>query len=402
MGDNIFSRKLQEEKEKNAVVVEPIVEEVVEPIVEQSIEETKPEETKPEEKKKLFSSLFGKKKVKEIKEVKEEKEIPLVPVIEEKLGVVSKLFENTFHDTKVIHRKSEVQRYEKVNVIDLVNIHQDYNVILQTPPGKEVAGNNNMFIKPSAPKAVHGKNVVFEDFNLSIKDISGRGQFTTILGKSGCGKSTILKYICGLQKPTSGEIYLHGKKLQESDRIPMVFQQYSSFPWMSVLRNIALPLLLKGVSQKEAYEKAMEMIKVVGLEGQESKFAKMPNLSGGQLQRVAIARNLVADPTILLMDEPFGALDIITRRSMQVFLRKVFQDNNGLDPTVVLVTHDIREAIFLSSDIYILDANPASVRCHIEVDLPNVREINLKRDPKFLEYVNYIEDMMEKIENETK
>jgi NitT/TauT family transport system ATP-binding protein len=102
------------------------------------------------------------------------------------------------------------------------------------------------------------------------------------------------------------------------------------------------------------------------------------------------------------MDEPFGALDIITRRSMQVFLRKVFQDNNGLDPTVLLVTHDIREAIFLSSDIYILDANPSSVRCHIEVDLPNVREIDLKRDPKFLEYVNYIEDMMEKIENETK
>lgn len=401
MGDNIFSRKLQEEKEKNAVVAEPVVEEVVEQIV-QPIEEPKSEETKPEEKKKLFSSLFGKKKVKEeVKEVKEE-EIPLVPVIEEELGVVSKLFVNTFHDGKIIERKSEAQRYEKVNVIDLVNIHQDYDVILQTPPGKEVAGNNNMFIKPSAPKAVKGKNVVFEDFNLSVKDIANRGQFVTILGKSGCGKSTLLRYICGLQKPTSGEIYLHGKKLQESDRIPMVFQQYSSFPWMSVLRNVALPLLLKGIPQKEAYDRAMEMIKVVGLEGQESKFAKMPNLSGGQLQRVAIARNLVADPTILLMDEPFGALDIITRRSMQVFLRKVFQDNNGLDPTVLLVTHDIREAIFLSSDIYILDANPASVRCHIEVDLPNVREINLKRDPKFLEYVNYIEDMMEKIENETK
>jgi len=216
--------------------------------------------------------------------------------------------------------------------------------------------------------------------------------------------STLLRYIAGLQTPTSGEILLNGNPLTEKEHIPMVFQQYSSFPWYSVLENIALPLILNKTPKKEARERAMEMIKIVGLEGHENKYAKYPLLSGGQLQRVAIARNLVANSSILLMDEPFGALDIVTRRSMQVFLRKIFQDNNKIDPTVILVTHDIREAIFLSTDIFILDANPANVRCHIEVDLPDVRDIHLKRESKFLEYVNFIEDFMEKleVENEAK
>ena len=212
--------------------------------------------------------------------------------------------------------------------------------------------------------------------------------------------STILRYIAGLQQPTNGEVLLHGKQLTEDDRIPMVFQNYSSFPWLSVIDNVAMPLTLRKVAKKESHERAMEMIKIVGLEGHENKFAKYPNLSGGQLQRVAIARNLVANSTILLMDEPFGALDIVTRRAMQQFMRKIFQDNNAIDPTVILVTHDIREAIFLSTDIFILDANPANVRCHIEVDLPDIRDIHIKRDPKFLEYVNYVEDFMEKLETE--
>jgi NitT/TauT family transport system ATP-binding protein len=310
-------------------------------------------------------------------------------------------FVNTYEDKNVIELKKRDQKYEKINIIDLVNIRQEYDVILQAAPGKtDSSGNKSMFVQPAQPKPTKGKNVVFDNFNMSVKDIESRGQFTTILGKSGCGKSTILRYICGVQKPTSGEIYLHGKKLQESDRIPMVFQQYSSFPWMTVLENVALPLTLKNVPKQEVHDRAIEMIKIVGLAGHESKFAKYPTLSGGQLQRIAIARNLVADPTILLMDEPFGALDIINRRSMQVLMRKIFQENNGVDPTVVLVTHDIRESIFLSSNILILDANPATVRCNIEVDLPLERDISLKRDPKFLEYVNYIEDMMEKIEKE--
>jgi len=263
--------------------------------------------------------------------------------------------------------------YHPVNTLDLVNIHQSYD---------------------------DGKTVIFDGLDLNIKDIVDEGQFVTILGQSGCGKSTILRYIAGLQRPNSGDVLLYGKPLEDKDHIPMVFQQYSSFPWYTVLENVSIPLKLKRVPKKEARERAMEMIKIVGLDGHENKFAKYPILSGGQLQRVAIARNLVANSKILLMDEPFGALDIVTRRQMQMFLRKIFQDNNQIDPTIILVTHDIREAIFLATDIFILDAFPANVRCHIEVDLPDVRDLSIKREPKFLEYVNYVEDFMGMIESE--
>ena len=282
---------------------------------------------------------------------------------------------NPFSELSTItENTNNSNQYNSTNILDLISIKQTYD---------------------------SGKVVVFDNLNLSIKDITDRGQFVTILGQSGCGKSTILRYIAGIQTPTEGKLMLKGKELNEDDRIPMVFQHYSSFPWFKVIDNISLPLILKGVSKKEAYDRAMEMVKVVGLEGHENKYAKYPLLSGGQLQRVAIARNLVANSEILLMDEPFGALDIVTRRSMQSFLRKIFQDNNNVDPTIILVTHDIREAIFLSTDIFILDINPANIRCHIEIDLPFVRDIHLKRESKFLEYVNYIEDFMEKLEKET-
>jgi NitT/TauT family transport system ATP-binding protein len=241
------------------------------------------------------------------------------------------------------------------------------------------------------------KNVVFNGLNLEIKDIKEKGQFIAIMGKSGCGKSTLLRYIAGLQKPTSGEIYIYGKKFSDENRIPMVFQQYSSFPWMTVIRNVALPLIMKGVNQKEAYEQAMEMIKIVGLEGHEKKWAKYPILSGGQLQRVAIARNLIASPQILLMDEPFGALDIVTRKQMQLFLRQIFEHAN-LDPTVILVTHQVSEAVFLSTDIYMMDSNPANVKYHLEVDLPNERDLHVKRTPVYNELVALVEDTMEKME----
>ncbi len=230
------------------------------------------------------------------------------------------------------------------DIINLVNITQVYSD--HTPP-----------------------NVVFKDFNLDIKDIKDRGQFITIMGKSGCGKSTLLRYISGLQVPTSGDVYIYGKKRTDKDRIPMVFQQYTSFEWKTVLQNVALPLILKGIPKDEANEKAMEMIKIVGLAGHENKWAKYPILSGGQLQRVAIARNLVVNPQILLMDEPFGALDTVTRKQIQVFLRSIFE-NAKIDPTVIFVTHSESEAVFLSTDIYILDSGPATIRHHFKIDLP--------------------------------
>ncbi len=271
---------------------------------------------------------------------------------------------------------NKVEENSSTDIINLVNINQIYSD--HTPP-----------------------NVVFKDFNLSIKDKKGQGQFITIMGKSGCGKSTILRYISGLQNPTSGDVYIYGKKRTEDDRIPMVFQQYTSFEWKTVLQNVALPLILKGMNKEEANDRAMEMIKIVGLGGHEKKWAKYPILSGGQLQRVAIARNLVVNPQILLMDEPFGALDTVTRKQIQLFLRSIFE-NTKLDPTVIFVTHSESEAVFLSSDIYILDSGPASVRHHFQIDLPSVREDSVRYSTEFTEYVNKLGALLEDLKNEGK
>lgn len=241
--------------------------------------------------------------------------------------------------------------------------------------------------------------VVFDNFNLAVEDYPGIGQFIVIMGKSGCGKSTLLRYFTGLQKPTSGEVFVNGKPLDKDDSIPMVFQQYSSLEWQTVLQNVALPLTLKGVPKREAEERAMEMIKVVGLEGHQDKFAKTPLLSGGQLQRVAIARSLVANPNMLLLDEPYGALDGFTRAKMQFFLLDIFQKRElaSQNPTVVLVTHDPREAVLLGQDIYIMDADPGRVIKHIKPDLKGTHDRTIRKDPRFIEIVSYIEDVMEGI-----
>ena len=181
----------------------------------------------------------------------------------------------------------------------------------------------------------------------------------------------------------------------------MVFQQYTSFEWKTVLQNVALPLILKGIPKNEANEKAMDMIKIVGLDGHENKWAKYPILSGGQLQRVAIARNLVVNPQILLMDEPFGALDTVTRKQIQVFLRSIFE-NAKIDPTVIFVTHSESEAVFLSTDIYILDSGPANIRHHFKIDLPQNRNDSVRYSTEFTDYVNKLGSLLEDLKKEGK
>ena len=277
------------------------------------------------------------------------------------------MFENLFNKDETV---SSI-KYEETDVINLINIKQTYT-----------AGKNT--------------NVLFDNLSFSIKDIKQTGQFLSVVGRSGCGKSSILRYIAGLQKPTSGEILIYGKKKTVKDRIPMVFQQYSSFPWKTVIENVALPLLMKGVSFQEAYDKAQKMIELVDLKGHENKWARYPLLSGGQLQRIAIARNLIASPQILLMDEPFGALDIFTRNKMQELLCKIF-NSSEVDPTVVFVTHDISEAVLLSNVILIMDSNPGRISHTIEIDLPTIRDSSTKKDRKFIEYVSEIESIMYKM-----
>lgn len=240
------------------------------------------------------------------------------------------------------------------------------------------------------------ETVVLKDFNLLIEHTPGKGQFIGLLGASGCGKSTILRYITGLQKPTSGDVLFKGKPLTKENRVGMVFQQYSSFPWLSVLDNVALGLQYQGVAKKERHERAMEMIKLVGLEAHKDKYAKYPNLSGGQLQRIAIARSLLSNPEIIVMDEPFGALDINTRLKMQNMLLEIFEK---IKPTVILITHDIAEAVYLSQDIYMMSANPGKIEHAIKVNFPYPRTKELKRTMDFMNMVHYVEDRMLEIEN---
>lgn len=269
----------------------------------------------------------------------------------------------------------------------------------------------------------YGNTTIIKDLDFIIEKASDKGRFTVILGPSGCGKSTLLRYIAGLQNPTNGEVLINGKPRTDEDHVGMVFQKYSSFPWRSVLENVyygievqskmmdrlrirlsKLPLLgsipfFKNKGE-EVYQKAMTMIKTVGLEGHEHKYAQYPTLSGGQLQRVAIARSLLSTPDILLMDEPFGALDVPTRLQMQDMLVEIWEK---LNPTVVLVTHDIPEAVYLADDIYIMSHAPSKIAHHIDVAavLPYNRK-GIKRDPKFTQLVHKVEDLMMQVDSNKK
>jgi NitT/TauT family transport system ATP-binding protein len=240
------------------------------------------------------------------------------------------------------------------------------------------------------------KTMVIDGLNLVIEDVPKRGQFICVLGPSGCGKSTLLRYVAGLQKPSSGEILLYGKPRNPNDHVGMVFQQYSSFPWLTVLDNVTLALEIKGVPQKERQEKAMAYIQACELEEHADKYAQYPILSGGQLQRVAIARSLVSNPNLLLMDEPFGALDVNTRLKMQDMLLSIWERLWHINDatTIVFVTHDIPEAVYLATDIYIMQSDPGKIAHHVPIDLPFDKTRQVKRDPKFVQYVYGIEDKM--------
>jgi NitT/TauT family transport system ATP-binding protein len=234
-----------------------------------------------------------------------------------------------------------------------------------------------------------GSKYVIKDFNLLIEDYPDRGQFVVILGVSGCGKSTVLNFLAGLSKPTSGEVLINDKPIDGC--YPMVFQRYSNLYWRTVLDNVMLPLEIKGNITKEGRDKALEMIEMVGLQDHIHKYASDQVLSGGQLQRIAIARALMEDPNIILMDEPFGALDIHTRTKMQLLLKSIWEPRNI---TIIFVTHDIQEAVFLGDDIFIMDSNPGRIVEYHKVDLPVHREREIRRDPKFARIVGEIEDSL--------
>lgn len=254
--------------------------------------------------------------------------------------------------------KQEVKE-EKKNVIDILNLRQIFN------EGKE------------------NEYRLFDNFSLSIPDFENSGQFISIMGASGCGKTCLLKAISGLTTIPSGEIKIYGKDIKNCGNIPMVFQQYSSFEWFTVEFNVALPYIERGMKKKEALEKAREILKLVDLYEHRDKYAKAPELSGGQLQRVSIARCIATESQIILLDEATGALDIKMKREVQNILLKIFYESKH-DPTIINVTHSIEEAVYLSNRIIILKAKPCAIYKTIDIDFGNER-----RGPWLLETDEY-------------
>ncbi len=217
------------------------------------------------------------------------------------------------------------------------------------------------------------------------------GEFVSIVGASGSGKSTLLRIIDGLLEPTGGAVYVDDARVVRPGRDrAMVFQQDSLLPWKTVIENVAYGLTLAKRPKAEAARIAERFIAMTGLAGFESHFPHQ--LSGGMRQRVNVARALAVDPRILLLDEPFAALDAQTREIMQTELLSIWQESRK---TVLLITHQIDEAVFLSDRVIIFSARPGSVREEVIIDLPRPRHLDLKRTPKFVALLDRIWKLIE-------
>ncbi len=248
-----------------------------------------------------------------------------------------------------------------------------------------------------------GRLTVIRDVTFSVKDLPGKGEFIAILGPSGCGKSTVLRLIAGLRPqfpPTEGQVLVGGKPVGPpgADR-SMVFQDYTSFDNRTVEDNVAFGLECSGVPRKERLERAREWIRKVGLDVKRDA-AKYPSeLSGGMRQRVAIARTLILSPRIILMDEPFGALDPTTRLHMQALLVDLWREAQA---TVFFVTHSIEEAVYLGDRVYVFSSAPGTILREMEIPPPDRPPKEMQRHPAFLERVFEIRDLMDSLKSSTR
>lgn len=221
------------------------------------------------------------------------------------------------------------------------------------------------------------------------------GEFVSVIGPSGCGKTTLLKIISGLVKPTRGEIIIKGGPVeiaQKRKEFGLVFQNPILLPWRNVLRNTELPLEI--LNCKSSRSSPSNLLEVVGLKSFENFY---PNeLSGGMQQRVAIARALTFEPSVLLVDEPFGALDEITRDRMNLELLRIWKEEKSITSTIVFVTHSIPEAVFLSDKIIVLSERPATIEKIIEVNLPRPRTSKIKYSKKYAELIECVRKLLRK------
>ena len=239
-------------------------------------------------------------------------------------------------------------------------------------PLLSIQGVSRTFV---SPKGQTTQALLPVDFDVAEND------FVTILGPSGCGKSTMLRIVAGLDHPTSGRVLLGGRPVEGpgADR-GMVFQSYTLFPWLTIEQNIRFGLRERGMGLAEQKDRSDYFISKVGLRGFEQHFPKQ--LSGGMQQRTAIARALANDPKILLMDEPFGALDNQTRVLMQELLLGIWEAERK---TVMFVTHDIDEAIFMANRVAVFSARPGRIKTELAVDLPHPRHYTIKTSPEFMD-----------------
>ncbi len=257
-----------------------------------------------------------------------------------------------------------------------------------------MAGNTqHINANPSAPKveikdvkkiyqSSRGDVVALNGFNLEINE----NEFIAIVGPSGCGKSTILNILAGLDTATSGSILVDGKPISgPSPERGVVFQQYALFPWLTVRKNVEFGLRLKKLSKQEVKEIADHYIEMVGLQDFRNSYPK--ELSGGMKQRVAIARAYAMQPKLLLMDEPFGALDAQTRTQLQTELLKTWEEERK---TCFFITHDVEEAVVLAQRVIIMSARPGRIKDIIDIDIPYPRTQETKLDPRFIELKNII------------
>ena len=248
----------------------------------------------------------------------------------------------------------------------------------------------------SAHKTYPNGTVALQPVELTVQE----GEFVTLLGPSGCGKSTLLKMIAGLLEPTDGRLLLWRKPvaaLEESQRkLAFVFQSPTLMPWASVATNVRLPLDLAGVPRAEAETRVMDALALVGL----AKFASaLPrNLSGGMQMRVSIARSLVVQPNLLLMDEPFGALDEITRHKLDADLLALWREKKL---TVIFVTHSIHEAVFLSTRVVMMAARPGRITEEVLIDEPYPRSHDFMVTPNFAAYAKRLQDSLLRASHDT-
>ena len=231
-------------------------------------------------------------------------------------------------------------------------------------------------VRLAFPRRGQAPLIALDDIDIAVPD----KQFAVIVGPSGCGKSSLLYLVAGLTEPSGGELLLDGRRIEGSGRDRgMVFQSYTLFPWLTVRGNVAFGLRLRGVADAQVRATVDRYIREVGLNGFEDAYPKQ--LSGGMMQRVALARAMANDPEILLMDEPFGALDSQTRLVMQQLLLRVWEREYK---TVLFVTHDIDEAIFLGDRVFVMTARPGRIKEEIAVDLPRPRAATVTMSAQFL------------------